>query len=144
MGDLVGIIKELREGEKVSFDSKAVVPIVLTKEVNTKGLVRRSQKQVPTALMYANLYATNQRVLFLVFYQMQAEGSQKRNMDIRLAEITNTWFAISVDSVERIEPGRLDSSGAKEVRQFLQRSGEQELFEQSGVELVPFQSECDG
>jgi hypothetical protein len=31
MADLVGIIKELREGEKVSFDSKAVVPISMVK-----------------------------------------------------------------------------------------------------------------
>ena len=31
MGDLVGIIKELHEGEKVSFDNKVVTPIVLVK-----------------------------------------------------------------------------------------------------------------
>ena len=51
MGALVGIFKELREGEKVSFDSQAVAPIVLFKEVATKGLIRRSEKDVPTALM---------------------------------------------------------------------------------------------
>ena len=68
MGDFVGIIKELREGERVSFDSKSVVPVVLVKEVDVKGLFRRSQREVPTALMYANVYATSMRLLFLVFY----------------------------------------------------------------------------
>ena len=94
MGDLVGVIKELREGEKVSFDSKAVAPIVLVKEVDTKGLIRRSPREVPTALMYANLYVTNERLLFLVFYQMKAEDSKKGSSAI--ARMGSTRVAGSV------------------------------------------------
>ncbi len=116
MGDLVGVIKELREGEKVSFDSKAVAPIVLVKEVDTKGLIRRSPREVPTALMYANLYVTNERLLFLVFYQMKAEDSKKGSMQVRLSEITSTWFAIPIESIQRIEARSLDPRKSKDVR----------------------------
>ena len=136
MGDLVGIIKELRGGEKVSFDSKAVAPIVLVKEVDTKGLIRRSQREVPTALMYANLYVTNERLLFLVFYQMKAEDSEKGSMQVRLSEITSTWFAIPIESIQRIEARSLDPRKSKDVRQFLQKRGESDIVDRTRVEIV--------
>ena len=133
MADLVGIIKELREGEKVSFDSKAVVPVVLVKEVETKGLIRRSQKEVPTALMYANVYVTNKRVLFLVFYQVKAQEVRKAGLQIKLSDLTATWFAVPVESIQQIEAQGLES---KDIRQLLQRSGEPETADRPGVELV--------
>ena len=74
MGDIVGIIKELREGEKASFESKAVMPVALVKEVDAKGLIRRSQREVPTALMYA----TNQRLLFLSLPPDESGGCSER------------------------------------------------------------------
>ena len=125
MGDLVGIMKELREGEKVSFDSQAVVPIVLVKEVETKGMFRKSQREVPTASMYANVYATNQRLLFLVFHQMQAEEVRKGVAEVRLSQMVPTWFAISIESIQRIEVQGLDPRKSKDVRGFLQRMGTQ-------------------
>ena len=136
MGDFVGIIKELREGERVSFDSKSVVSVVLVKEVDVKGLFRRSQREVPTALMYANVYATSMRLLFLVFYQWQGEDAEKANTDFRPTEMAATWFAIPVESIQRIETRALDPNDSKDVRQFLQKSGESDIVDRNGVELV--------
>ena len=115
--------KSFERGRRYSFDSKAVAPIVLIKEGDTKGLIRRSQREVPIALMYANLYVTNQRLLFLVFYQMKAEDAGKGNTQVRLSEMTTTWFAIPIESIQRIKAPRLDPRKSKDVRQFLQKKG---------------------
>ena len=136
MAGLVGIIKELREGEKVSFDSKAVVPIVMVKEVETKGLIRRSQREVPTALMYANVYVTNRRILFLVFYQLRADDVRKEGLQVKLTDLTATWFAVPVESIQQIETHGLESGASKDVRQLLEKGGEPEAADRPGVELV--------
>jgi hypothetical protein len=136
MGDIVGIFKELREGEKASFESKAVMPSALVKEVDTKGLIRRSQREVPTALMYASLYVTNQRLLFLVFHQMKAEDAQKGATGFRPSQMATEWFAIPIESIQRIEAQGLDPRKSKDVRKFLQKSGESDVVDRTGVELV--------
>ena len=136
MGDIIGIFKELREGEKVNLDSEAVLPIVLVKEVDTKGLIRKSQKEVPTALMFANLYVTSQRLLFLVYHQTQAEDTRKGNIPVRLSEMTPKWFAIPMESIREIEVRNLESRDSKDLRQFLQRAGEPSMVDRAGVQLV--------
>ena len=58
--------------------------------MGTKGLIRRSQREVPTALMYANVYVTNLRLLFLIFHQMKAEDLRKGRPYINLSDLTAT------------------------------------------------------
>ena len=132
----IGIIKELREGETASFESNGVMPIALVKEVATKGLIRKGQREVPTALMYATLFVTNQRLLFLVFHQMKAEDAQKGPAGFRPSQMATEWFAIPIESIQRIEAQGLDPSKSKDVRQFLQKSGESDIIDRTGVDLV--------
>ncbi len=66
-------------------------------------------------MMYANLYVTNERLLFLVFYQMKAEEAGKGNTPIRLSELTTTWFAVPNESIQLIEARILDPRKSRNI-----------------------------
>jgi hypothetical protein len=86
--------------------------------------------------MYANVYVTNMRLLFLVFHQMNAEDLRKGRPYINLSDLTAIWFAVPVASIQQIETHSLDSRESKDTRQILQNSGELEAAQRTGVELV--------
>ena len=109
MESLIGVYKELRIDEELSFQSKMVTPAIFVKEAKVSTLFIPGKREVPIALVYANVYLTNQRLIFLVLYQMQAAELGKRRRRVIRSGIAGTWFEIPLSTITHVECARSNS-----------------------------------
>lgn len=118
--DSIGLFKRLKSGEELSFDTKIVTPVIFLKEVESKRLGMHKRQEIPISLCQANVYLTNERLLFLVLYQLDARtvAEFKKSKMSRLSGVSGTWFEMPLSSIQQIEMRPLQLLKGKEMEEF--------------------------
>jgi len=98
----IGLFKELREDEELLFQTNVVTPVVFIKEAEIKKLVGTERKEIPIAYAVANMYLTNQRLLFLILYQLEAQTLAEKGAP-RISGVTGTWFEMPISAITGVE-----------------------------------------
>lgn len=121
-GSLVGLFKKLKPREELSFDTKIVTPVIFLKEVESRRLGRHRRQEVPISLCQANIYLTNERLLFLVLYQLHASAvaELKKAKVSRLSGVSGTWFEMPLSAIQQVEMRPLKVLKGKEIQRFFE------------------------
>ena len=99
----IGLFKELREDEELLFQTNVVTPVVFVKEAEIKRpIVGTERKEIPIAYAAANMYLTNQRLLFLILYQLEAQALAEKGAP-RISGVTGTWFEMPISAITSVE-----------------------------------------
>lgn len=102
---MLGIYKELKGGEELISEGKEIIPLTFAREVHKKilGLLSRTEEEL-TGRAYAKVYLTNQRLLFLNLYVMQAEQLPKKEAELKKAKLSisgfaGEWFELPISAI---------------------------------------------
>lgn len=149
--NLVGLFKKLKSTEEISFDTKMVTPVIFLKEVESKSLGMHKRQEIPISLCQANVYVTNERLLFLVLYQLDARtlSESKKTKTSRLSGVSGTWFELPLTAIQQIEMRPLKLLKGKWMEEFFKllfpdKDEFQELMKKPAVELVYDEQEAAG
>lgn len=99
---VIGLFKNLSDDEDLIFESKIVTPIVFVKEAIIKKLVGRERNEIPISYAMSNVYLTNNRLIFLILYQIEAKTIAE-NIPPRLSGVSGTWFEIPTSAILETE-----------------------------------------
>jgi len=120
--DLIGLFKKLKSTEELTFETKIVTPVIFLKEVESRRLGMHRRQEVPISLCQTNIYLTNERLLFLVLYQLEAStiADFKKSKVSRLSGVSGTWFEMPLSAIQQVEMRPLKLLKGKEMEQFLE------------------------
>ncbi len=112
--NVVGIYKELEEGEKTIFQSVTQTEVIFVKEAEIKKLIGRERKEIPISISKALVYLTNQRLLFLKLFELSAtELGEEKNM---LAGAGGTFYEVPLDAVTAVDMRQVKLNKGDEER----------------------------
>ena len=141
--DLIGLFKKLKPSEDVSFDTKLITPVIFLKEVESRRLGRHRRQEIPISLCQANIYLTNERLLFLVLYQLDAKtlAESKKSKPSRLSGVSGAWFEMPLSAIQQVEMRPLKLLKGKQMDEFFKlvfpdKSEMNEFMKTPAVELV--------
>ena len=98
----IGLFKELSFDETVLFKSNIATPVIFTKEAELKKMLGTERKEVPIAYSMSNLYLTNERLMFLILYQLEASSLADLKKP-KFSGISGTWFEMPLSSVNSVD-----------------------------------------
>ncbi|MCL0060664.1 hypothetical protein M1N88_02135 [Dehalococcoidia bacterium] len=141
--DLIGLFKKLKSTEELSFETKIVTPVIFLKEVEFRRLGMHCRQEIPISLCQANVYLTNERLLFLVLYQLEVSTVAERGESkvSRLSGVSGTWFEMPLSAIQQVEMRPLKLLKGKEMERLFESiypdRGERDNFLKSpAVELI--------
>jgi hypothetical protein len=147
----IGLYKELKDDEEVLFESKIVTPVVFLKEAESKQLGRHTRQEVPISVCQTNIYMTNERLLFLVLYQLQATElvKDKKQKSSKLSGVSGSWFEIPRSAVQNAEMRPLKLLKGKEVYRFFknlhpEKEDLRSFLQTPSLELIYDEQEATG
>lgn len=119
---VVGLFCRLKSTEELSFETKAITPVIFLKEAESRMLGRHRRQEVPISLCQANIYLTNERLLLLVLHQIQASilAEPKITRVSRFSGVTGDWFEIPLCVIRQVETRPLKPVQSKEMRKFFE------------------------
>jgi len=120
--NLIGLFKKLKANEELTFETKIVTPVIFLKEAESRRLGMHRRQEVPISLCQTNIYLTNERLLFLVLYQLHAStvAKSRKSKVSRLSGVSGTWFEMPLSAIRQVEMRPLKLLKGKEMRQFLE------------------------
>ncbi len=120
--DFIGLFKKLKSTEELTFETKIVTPVIFLKEVESRRLGMHRRQEIPISLCQANVYLTNERLLFLVLYLLEASTIAERGKSkaSRLSGVSGTWFEMPLSAVQQVEMRPLKLLKGKEMGQFFE------------------------
>ncbi len=120
--DLIGLFKKLTANEELTFETKIVTPVIFLKEVESRRLGMHRRQEIPISLCQANVYLTNERLLFLVLYQLEASMVAERGKSkaSRWSGVSGTWFEMPLSAIQQVEMRPLKLFKGKEMGQLFE------------------------
>ena len=115
----IGLFKELSIDEVVLFESKITTPVIFTKEAELKKMFGTERKEVPIAYSMSNIYLTNERLMFLILYQLEASSLADEKQP-KFSGISGTWFEMPVSSVNSVDIRPLILKKDKNIKKLLE------------------------
>lgn len=123
-GILIGLFKRLKPAEELTFETKIITPVLFLKEVESRRFRMHRRQEVPISLSQTNVYLTNERLIFLVLYQLRAMAIAefKKQKVSLLSGISGTWFEMPLSAIQQVEMRPLKLLKGKEIDQFFELS----------------------
>lgn len=115
----IGLFKEISIDEAVLFKSNITAPVIFTKEAELKKMFGTERKEVPIAYSMSNIYLTNERLLFLILYQLDA-SSLADEKHPKFSGISGTWFEMPISSVNSVDIRPLKLKKDKNIKKLIE------------------------
>ena len=123
---IVGIYRELGEGEEVVYESKGAVPIVVVKELEVRKLMGVERKEHPLIYAIAHVYLTNRRLMILALHQLESHELLEHRAP-RIATRSGAWLEIPISSISLVDLRSMDVKRDHRLVGFLEWGGFKEL-----------------
>lgn len=119
MPGLVGLFKELEEGEQLAFASKDSLPLVLVKELVIKRLLGSEHREQPLVYAMASLYLTNKRMILLALHQAESGALIKQGAP-KAPLRSGAWLVVPIKAISSAEPRLIDVRRDRELLSFME------------------------
>jgi len=119
---LVGLYRELSEGEEVVYESKYAVPTLFVKEVEVRKFMGVERKEHLLIYAISYVYLTNRRLMLLTLHQLESRELIERKAP-RIATRSGAWLEIPISSINLAELRSMDVKKDHNLVNFLGWTG---------------------